>query len=106
MKFKQVRKAVENGNWKELNQADLFATVARQEVNLEQQRNGLLGCIFGSKRSMSGRVAKVVSSDYEAVKSSPFYGYLESDRVSNKFETVSKLHDQLLVVEKRLGLVK
>lgn len=106
MKFKEVRKAIANGNWKDLNQRDLHSAVCRQEENLRQQREGLLSCVFGSKRALSGRVAKLVSSDYEAGKSSPYYGYLESDRVLQKFEMVNRLHEQLLVVQKRLGLVK
>lgn len=106
MTFKEVRKAITNGSWKEMNRVALEEAVSRQEMNLSQQREGLLRCVFGSKRAMSGRVAKVTSSDYDAGKSSPFYGYLETDRLLNKFKTVSDLHEQLLTVQKKLGLVK
>lgn len=106
MTFKTVRKAITNGNWGDLNQAELFSAVTRQKENVRQQRDALLACVFGSKRCMRGRGAKILSSDYDATKATPFCGYLDSDRVLNKFETVNKLYEDLIVVEKRLGLVK
>lgn len=106
MKFKDVEKAVLNGNWKDLNQFDLHKVVARQEMNVEQQREGLLKALFGSKKAISGRVAKVTSSEYEGAKHAPYSGYIGSNRILNKSKTVAEMHERLTVVKKRLGLVK
>ena len=106
MTFKDVYKAVSNGNWKDLNKANMYACITRQEENVRQQREGLLRALFGSKRALSGRVAKVTSSEYERAKSAPYSGYVESDRILNKSKTVAGLHETLLLVQRRLGLVK
>ena len=103
MKFKDLYKAVMNKRTGDLNKKDIKIALNRAEVTLVQQREALNKCIFGRKRYMSGRTSKHSGTE-TMCKAGPWFELIESDRVLNKLDSVSKLYEKVNLVKKQLKL--